>query len=183
MVFKNKQLYFCQKIDKTNTKEEVKEFLEKILKIENLQINSQLKFTKKNTHKFLKIKKSHLLKFFLLYFFTLCFGFYILDFSKIDNQNILEKIRTNTKQIEFNSQFYFVSKELIDIFLLSKEHLVKVLKVSLINSKLLLELESSKKQDLYALFKKLEKFKVEDITYDSQRKVYLANAVFKIHRK
>jgi len=183
LVFKNKRLYFCQKIDKANTKEEVKDFLEKILKIENLQINSQLKFTKKNKHQFLKIKKSHFLKFFLIYFFTLCLGFYILDFSKNDNKNILEKIKINTKKIEVNSQFYFVSKELIDIFLLSKEHLVKVLKVSLVNSKLLLELESSKKQDLYTFFRNLEKAKVEDITYDSQRKVYLANAIFKINRK
>ncbi len=106
-----------------------------------------------------------------------------MDFSKNHNQNILEEIEINTKQIESNSQFYFVSKDLINIFLLSKKYLVKVLKVNFVNSKLYLEFESSKKQDLYTLFKNLEKAKVEDITYDSQRKVYLANATFKIYRK
>lgn len=157
--------------------------MEKILKIENLQINTKVKFTKKNKHQFIKIKKSHFLKFFLIYLFSLCLGFYLFDFSKNVNQNILERIKANTKQIELNSQFYFISEELINIFLLSNKYFVKVLKVSFVNSKLLLELESSKKQDLYTLFKNLEKVKVDDITYDSQKKVYLANATFKIHRK
>lgn len=183
LVFKNGYLYFCQEIDYSNSKDEVKEFLKKILKLENLKIVQENKFISKNKHNFIKVKNSNILKFFLLYFLIICSIFYFLDFSKNKQQNIIENIRTNTKQIEFDTRFKFVSEEVLNLFSLSKKHLVKVLKINFVNSKFVFEIESMKKENIYSFFKSIEKAKVENISYDDQRKVYIANATFKIHRK
>lgn len=183
-VFKNKKLYYCQKIDTKTSIIELKEFLGKTLKLNNLKIEKNVNVAKKQNENFLKLKKSHLLKYFLGYLTILCFSFYYIDFNKSKNNNdVFNKINRNLKKISSDSKFTFLSSHLIQFFISSKNSLVTINKTSFKNSMMSLNVSAKKKKEIYNFFKNEESIKIENITFNKNSKVYVANAIYKINRK
>lgn len=183
-VYKNKKLYYCQKIGEGISLDELKIFLEKNLCLEDLQIEKEIKKIKNHNYNFIKLKKTNILKYFILYLFFLCSLFYFVDFNNsIKDKEIFENIKNKTKIIKNSLDFKYLSSSIIELFLLSKENRVLIKNFELKKSIINLTIHGIDKKDIYTFFEKLKNIKIEDISYDKNLKVHIVNATYKIHRK
>jgi len=183
IVYKENRVYYCQKLKSDILRDELKEFLERNLKIENLSLVDKIQYTNKNLHTFFKPVKSKLFKYFLLYLLIFCIGLYFFEFEEKKNSFTLNRIQGETKNLKRDISFNYLSKDVVDFYTKTKEYSIEINKISFSNSIYLFVLESKDKKNIYELLKEFKNCSVEDMKYDKNLKRYVVNASFKISRK
>lgn len=153
------------------------------LELKELEIQDSLEFKKANIHTFFKAYKSNLLKIFFVYLILICSFFYFIDSNNKVEQNLFSKINLKTKEINENSKFEYLSPKIIALFSSSKKYSVEILNLSLKDSIIVLKLQGEQKDSIYKFLQQMKEIKIEDMSFDKTKKVYLANASFKIFRK
>ena len=184
-VYKDRKLYYYQKIDNLKNIEELKSFLEKTLSLDNLKVIEKDKIVqnrKNELHEFIKPVRSNLFKFFLAYLFVLCLGFYFFEFDKKEDYRQLDTIKSDTLLLKNSMVFEHISDDIFSLYKNAQDNKLKILSVNFKNSKFVLNLKSKEKENIYIFLKDL-KGSVENMTFDKNSKEYIANASFKIHRR
>lgn len=184
-VFKNKNFYYYQEIEKNISNEEIIPFLEKRLMLKNIYIQEEKEYIedKNLKYKILKPIKSNTFKYFIIYFFSLLICFYYFEFNINNNFSNLKKISINTKSLKDKLEFTSVSKIINNLTVLSKQNSIKITSIVLKDSQIAFQLESKTKNKIYEFFKNLKKDSHENIIYNEEKNRFISDVIFKIDRR
>ncbi|PLY08117.1 MAG: hypothetical protein C0625_02720 [Arcobacter sp.] len=111
----------------------------------------------------------------------MCFYFY--DFEKSTNFQTLDIIKNETKQIINNRKYQYLSVFTLKLYEKAKEKKVFVSSLDIKNSKVLLTLDSKRKENIYSFLNEFENNTIENIYFDEKEKRFKTNASFKIYRR
>ncbi|WP_321311914.1 hypothetical protein [Halarcobacter sp.] len=183
VVYKNMQFYYCQKLENAISINEVINFLQKSLNLNNVYVIEDIRIDKNKNLTIHKPIKSNILKYFLGYFIILISIFYFYEFNTYNKNSDLKDIITNTKNIKDEIKFTSISKLVEELFDLANKNKVNIMSVILKNAKLDLKLESKRKDAIYSFFNSIKKESLEDITFDTESKRFIGNVTIKIDRR
>lgn len=183
VVYKDMQFYYCQKLENTISINEVINFLQNNLNLNNVYVIEDIKIDKNKKLTFHKPIKSNILKYFLIYFLILLSIFYFYEFNSYNKSFELKDIISNTKNIKDEIKFTSISKLVDELFEQANKNKVHIMSVVLKDSKIDLKLESDTKDAIYSFFNSIKKDSLEDITFDTESKRFIGNVTIKINRR
>ncbi|QDF29788.1 hypothetical protein [Halarcobacter anaerophilus] len=185
VVYKNKNLFYYQKLENEFSISDISAFLKQRLGLENIHTSdiSKTKIDKNKKYNFIKPVKSYSFRYFIIYFFILLILFSSFEFNNKKNRTNFEEIKRSNKDLKKQLEFYSVSKELKEIFSFAQTNNSKIASIILNNSKIKVQIESKNKKNIYAFFKKLDKNSIENIVYDKEKERFIGDAIYEINRR
>lgn len=184
-LYKNKKLYFLQKLEKDYDEKQIKEFFQNLLNLKSLNYckASTYEYDYSLKYEFLILVKSNQFKYYLAYLLILCTLFYQINFNKDSKKLDLELLKADAKLSKEDKKFVFLSSYLL---LISEKKLNKNINIESLKvekSILSLEVASNKKEHIYSFFNELSKFSINSISYENSSKKYKSNASLRLYRR
>ena len=187
VVYKNHKFFYYQDIKGNFDLEELSFFIKNSLLIDDIKIihkeHSIVNEENKKRHHFFRPIKSKLFKYYLFYLFILCLGFYFYDFGKSNNIHSLDIMKRETKQILDNRKYGYLSALTLNLYEKAKKNKIFIYSLDIKNSKVLLNLRSKRKENVYTFLDEFNNNTIENIYFDEQEKRFKTNASFKIYRR
>lgn len=187
VVYKNHKFFYYQDIKGNFDLEELSFFIKNSLLIDDIKIihkeHSIVNEENKKKHHFFRPIKSKLFKYYLFYLLMLCLGFYFYDFGQSNNIHSLDIMKRETKQILDNRKYGYLSALTLNLYEKAKKNKIFIYSLDIKNSKVLLNLRSKRKENVYTFLDEFNNNTIENIYFDEQEKRFKTNASFKIYRR
>lgn len=184
--YKDNEPYYFQLLKENYNKDELVGFIKNKFKLKDLKISTpkEKSFKKNYLNKLdlLKIKQSHIFKFYLLYLFFIFTFFIIFDLEhKPFRNNALKTINSDVNYIKNKNTFVYISEKLLTLNQKAEDSDIKINSYILKNSKISINFKTQNKQMIYSFLKGFGNSSIENINFDKKSKEYITNAVFKIY--
>lgn len=187
VVYKENKFYYYQEIKGDFNVDELKYFIRNSLFIDDIKIryktDSVISSENKKRHLFFKPIKSKLFKYYILYLFLLCSSFYFYDFNQNNKIHSLDIIKNETMDILNKRKYQYLSLLTLKLYENAKKNKIFIYSIDIKNSKVLLNLISKKKENVYSFIDKFDNNVIENIYFDENEKRFKTNASFKIYRR
>ncbi|NVJ52889.1 MAG: hypothetical protein HWD90_04285 [Campylobacteraceae bacterium] len=178
-LYKEKKVYFYQELKQMLDEKQVLEFVKNSFDIEKPFIINEINKDKKQEkqYRFIKYKKSHLFKFFLLYILILFLVLlcYFSSNNKKEDKLSIENLKKRIERQKQNSAYSFVSSKIVDLFYIAKQKDIKIISIQLQDESFLVELSSLDKKSIYEFFNNY-KTSINSLKYDELIGGYKVNA-------
>lgn len=183
IVYKNREFYYCQKIENDTSTSEIVLFLKNSLKLDNFNVVEDIQIKKDKNYRFHKLLKTYSFRYFLIYFILLITIFYFSEFN-IENKSVnLKDVINNTNNIKSEIKFSSISMLVKNLYKLAMENKVDIISIVLKNSKIALTIESNTKDTIYNFFNSIKKETLQEITFDETSKKFICNIIIQIDRR
>ena len=106
---------------------------------------------------------------------------YTINYS--NERNSLSSLRKQTEQIKLKKNFIFLSSYVLNIYEISKTKKVFLTSLDIKNSKIIINLNSKDKKNIYNFLNEFKDMQIENIYFNEKIKRFISNASFKIHRR
>lgn len=188
VLYREGRLYYYKEIEEKLDIDDLKLFIKNSLGVSDIKVislnNAKIKNKDDTNYNFIKAIKKPYFLFYILYLVVLfiIFVFLYLNISKEHKKDEFDNLKTNIEEIKKDNKFIYITKIVFNIYENAKLNNVTVNSILFENSKVLLKLESIKKDGIYNLLKKIKKSAIEDMQYNEESKRYRAHVSFKIFR-